>query len=206
MKKQILLTIGLSGLLAAANQASGQEQLGKSIRDAHVETSRTFQQLQATLGALNELTAQKKGDLKPAYNAFCSEVAKTVEAAGVTSTRSQWMSGEGRKYFSEWQNTVNTISNESLRKKAQKRLNSVQKSYDEVEGSLKVAAEKFKPYLSDLNDIKTALATDVTAGGVKAIKGTVRTANWDYQFVERAVNSAMKEMGKMEKALTSQAT
>jgi len=206
MKKQILLTIGLSGLLAAANQASGQEQLGKSIRDAHVETSRTFQQLQATLGALNELTAQKKGDLKPAYNTFCAEAAKTVEAAGVTATRHQWMAGEGRKYFSEWQNTVNTIANESLRKKAQKRLNSVQKSYDEVEESLKVAAGKFKPYLSDLNDIKTALATDVTAGGVKAIKGTVRTANWDYQFVERAVNSAMKEMGKMEKALTSQAT
>jgi len=101
---------------------------------------------------------------------------------------------------------VNTIANESLRKKAQKRLNSVQKSYDDVEGSLKVAADKFKPYLSDLNDIKTALATDVTAGGVKAVRGTVRTANWDYQFVERAINSAMKEMGKMEKALTSQAT
>jgi len=205
MKKQILLAIGLTGLLATATQAD-QEQLSKSIRDAHVETSRTFQQLRATLSALNELTGQKKGDLRPAYNAFCSEAAKTVEAAGVTGTRVQWMGGEGRKYFSEWQNTVNTIANESLRKKAQKRLNSVQKSYDDVEGSLKVAADKFKPYLSDLNDIKTALATEVTAGGVKAIRGTVRTANWDYQFVERAINSAMKEMGKMEKALTSQAT
>jgi septal ring factor EnvC (AmiA/AmiB activator) len=205
MKKKILLTIGLTGLLATATQAD-QEQLAKSIRDAHVETSRTFQQLKATLGALNELTKQSKGDLRPAYNAFCSEAAKTVEAAGVTQTRLQWMGGEGRKYFSEWQNSINTIANESLRKKAQKRLTSVQKSYDEVEASLKLAAEKFKPYLSDLNDIKTALASDVTAGGVKAIRSTVSTANWDYKFVERAINSAMKEMGKMEKALTSQAT
>jgi len=99
MKKQILLAIGLTGLLATATQAD-QEQLSKSIRDAHVETSRTFQQLRATLSALNELTGQKKGDLRPAYNAFCSEAAKTVEAAGVTGTRVQWIGGEGRKYFS----------------------------------------------------------------------------------------------------------
>ena len=205
MKKQILLTIGLTGLLATATRAD-QEQLAKSIRDAHVETSRTFQQLRATLSSLNELTKQSKGDLRPAYNAFCSEAAKTGDAASLTAKRVQWMGGEGRKYFSEWQNTVNTIANESLRKKAQKRLTSVQKSYDDVENSLKVASDKFKPYLSDLNDIKTALATDVTAGGVKAVRSTVSTANWDYQFVERAINSAMKEMGKMEKALTSQAT
>jgi ferritin-like metal-binding protein YciE len=205
MKKQILLTIGLTGLLASVTQAS-QEELAKSIHDAHAETSRTFEQLKSTLGALNELTQQKTGDLRPAYSAFCSQVTNTFAAGDVTRTRLQWMGGEGRKYFTDWQNTINGISNESLRKKAQKRLNSVQKNYDNVEESLKEAAEKFKPFLSDLNDVRTALSTDVTAGGVKAIKSTVRTANWDYQFVERAVNSAIKDMGKMEKALTSQAT
>jgi hypothetical protein len=205
MKKQILLTIGLTGLLTSVTQAS-QEELAKSIHDAHVETSRTFEQLKATLGSLNELTQQKTGDLRPAYATFCSQVTNTFAAGDVTRTRLQWMGGEGRKYFTDWQNTINGISNESLRKKAQKRLNSVQKNYDNVEESLKEAAEKFKPFLSDLNDVRTALSTDVTAGGVKAIKSTVRTANWDYQFVERAVNSAIKDMGKMEKALTSQAT
>ena len=73
MKKQILYMIGLATLLASATQAS-QEQLAKSIQDAKLETSRTSEQLKSTLSALNALTKQTKGDLRPAYNTYCAEV------------------------------------------------------------------------------------------------------------------------------------
>jgi hypothetical protein len=204
MKKQILLTIGLTALLAAATQA-GQEQLAKSIQDAHLETARTTEQLKATLSALNALTAQKKGDLRPAYDAFCAEIPKTEAEAAHTRTRVQWMAGDGLKYFKDWQDTINGIANESLRKKAQKRMDSVKKSYDKVEASLVQAGEKFRPFLSDLTDIQKFLATDVTAGGVKAIKSTVSSANWNLQFVDKAAKAALKEMDKMQKALSSEA-
>ena len=199
-----LLMIGLATLLVSATQAS-QEQLASSIGDTHLETTRTSEQLKATLAAINALTKQKKGDLRPAYNAYCAEVSKTEAAAGWTKTRVQWMAGDGRKYFQDWQTTVAGIANESLRKKAQKRLNSVQTSYDKVEASLQLAGDKFMPFLSDLGDVQKALASDVTAGGVKALKSTVRSANWNHQYVDSAITSALKEMQKMEKALSSQA-
>jgi hypothetical protein len=115
------------------------------------------------------------------------------------------MEGDGRKYFQDWQNTVGGISNESLRKKAQKRLDAVKESYDEVEGSLKLASDKFKSFLSDLSDIQKSLAADITAGGIKAIKGTVKSANWNHQYVDKAVKSALKEMDKMQKSLSPEA-
>jgi septal ring factor EnvC (AmiA/AmiB activator) len=204
MKKQILIAISLLTLLAPATQAN-QEQLAKSIKDAQLETSRTSEQLKVTLSALNDLTKQKKGDLRPAYNTYCAEVAKTEAAAALTKTRGQWMAGDGRKYFDDWQTTVSGIANESLRKKAQKRLDTVKESYGEVEASLKLAGEKFKPFLSDLADIQKTLATDVTAGGVKAVKSSVSSANWNHQAVDRAITSALKEMSKMEKSLSSEA-
>jgi hypothetical protein len=204
MKKKILLTIGLTTLLATATQAS-QEQLARSIADTHAETSRTDAQLKATLAAINALTAQKEGDLRPVYNTYCSEVTKTGEAAGWTATRAKWMASDGRKYFQDWQGTVNSIANQSLRKKAQKRLDAVAVKYDKVEVSLQQASDRFKPFLSDLGDIQKALATDVTAGGVKAIKSTVRSANWNHQYVDKAIKAALKEMEKMEKALSSEA-
>jgi len=204
MKKQILLTVGLAALLAHSTQAS-QEQLAQSIRDTHLETTRTSDQLKSTLGAITELTKQKTGDLRPAYNNYCEEVKKTETAAGWTRTRIQWMAGDGRKYFLDWQKTIDGIANESLRKKAQKRMDAVRKDYDKVEASLGQAGEKFRPFLSDLSDIQKALATDVTAGGVKAIKSTVSSANWNLQYVDRAVKSALKSMDKMQKALSSEA-
>jgi hypothetical protein len=84
-------------------------------------------------------------------------------------------------------------------------MDAVKKSYDKVEASLVQAGEKFRPFLSDLTDIQKALATDVTAGGVKAIKSTVSSANWNLQFVDKAAKAAIKEMDRMEKALSSEA-
>jgi septal ring factor EnvC (AmiA/AmiB activator) len=199
-----MFTIGLATLLAIATQAS-QEQLAQSIREANAETSRTDTQLNSTVAAINALTAQTEGDLRPAYRAFCAEVTNTHAAALLTKTRIQWMAGDGRKYFADWQNTVNSIANESLRKKSQKRLDSVKESFDKVEASLKQAGEKFTPFLSDLGDIQKTLATDITAGGVKAIKGTVKSANWNYQYVDKAIKSALKEMDKMNKSLSPEA-
>jgi hypothetical protein len=204
MKKKILHIIGLAILLVSATQAS-QEQLANSIKDARLETARTSEQLKATLESINALTQQTKGDLRPAYNTYCSEVAKTEAAAGSTKKRAQWMAGDGQKYFQDWQATVSGIANESLRKKSQKRLDAVKVSYDKVEASLQLAGDKFKPFLSDLGDIQKALATDLTAGGVKVIKSTVKSANWNHQFVNQAINSALKEMDKMAKALSSEA-
>ena len=204
MKKRTFLMIGLVTLLVSATQAS-QEQLANSIKDARLETVRTSEQLKATLAAMNALAKQTKGDLRPAYKTYCSEVANTELAAGWTKTRSQWMAGDGRKYFQDWQVTVSGIANESLRKKSQKRLDTVKQSYDKVEASLLLAGDKFHPFLSDLSDIQKALASDVTAGGVKAVKSTVKRANWNHRFVDKAIQSALKEMDKMEKGLSSQA-
>ncbi len=204
MKAHTLLAIGIVSLLAITAQAS-QEQLAQSIRDAHSEATRTDAQLKATLDAINALTRQTEGDLRPAYSAYCSEVTKTQSAAVWTKARAQWMANDGRKYFQDWQSTIDRIGNESLRKKAQKRLNAVQTSYDKVEASLRQAGEKFNPFLSDLADIQKALALDITPGGIKAIKSTVSSANWNLQYVDKAIKAALKEMDKMQKALSTEA-
>jgi hypothetical protein len=58
---------------------------------------------------------------------------------------------------------------------------------------------------SDLPDIQKTLAAHVTAEGVKAVRGAVRSANTDHEAVTEAVNSALKEMGKLEKMLSPEA-
>jgi hypothetical protein len=204
MKKTFLLVIGLAALVVMNTQAS-QEQLAKSIGEARAEAQKTSEQLKATLASLNALTKQTKGDLKPAYNTFTAEVANTQTAAQWTGARVQWMATDGRQYFKTWQETIDGIANASLKKKAQKRLDTVQASYTKVETSLKEAEAKFKPFLSDLSDVQKALAVDVTPGGVAAAKPVVKSANWNHQYVNKAIDAALKEMDKMEKSLSSQA-
>jgi hypothetical protein len=204
MKHLNLLICAATTLVVTTVQAT-QEQLALSIKEARVEATRTAEQLKSTLNALNALTKQKEGDLRPAYNAFAVEIPRTESAADWTRTRVKWMESDGQQYFKNWQNTIDGIANESLRKKAQKRLNSARKSYDKVSVSLKDGAEKFRPFLSNLADVQKGLSADVTAGGVKAVKGTVSDANWSYKGVNKAINDALSEMAKMEKALSTEA-
>jgi hypothetical protein len=204
MKKQSLLTLGLVTLLASATQAS-QEQLAASIKEARGEATTAAGQLKTTLDALNALTKQKEGDLRPAFNTFTAQIPKTEAGATWTRTRVTWMASDGQKYFEGWQKTINAIANDSLRKKAQKRLDAVRKSYDKVGVSLKAAGEAFRPFLSDLSDVQKILSNDLTANGVKAIKSTVSDANWRYKSVSKEINDALKEMQKMEKDLAPQA-
>src|SRR6266404_1525345 len=205
MKKHILLTLGCVTLLAAAAPA-GQDQFAASIKQARKEAELTSAQLDSTLAALNALVGQKKGDLNPAYQAFRQEIPKTQNAARSTSDRYERMTKDRENYFADWQNTIQGINNKSLQKKAQKRLDAASKSYDRVEAALLTAREKFRPFLSDLTDIEKALSQDVTARGVKNMKSVVRSANWNYKFIANAINDALKEMGKMEEALSSEAT
>jgi hypothetical protein len=194
----VLAVVALTG----TNLRADQQQLAASIKEARVEATRTHDQLGATLSALNALTKQSKGDLRASYTAFAAEIPKTDATATSTRARVTRMEADGLKYFGGWQKEVDSIANESLRKKAQKRLNAAKSSYDKVSVALSKGAEKFNPFLSDLTDIQKTLANDVTPAGVKAIRSTVTSANWNFKYVNNAVNDALKEMEKMERALS----
>jgi hypothetical protein len=205
MKPRILLSaLSLVTLLAGTVRA-GQEELAASMKEARLEAAQTRDQLAATLAALTALTKQDKGDLSPTYKAFTAELPKTEAAAAVTKTRAAWMDGDGRKYLEDWQKTTDSISNMSLRKLSQKRLDATRKSYLKVAACLKDAGEKFKPFLADLSDVQKVLANDLTATGIRHVRGTVNDANSHYKVVNRTIDDALEEMKRMEASLSSEA-
>jgi predicted nucleic acid-binding Zn-ribbon protein len=202
--RTIVTALSLATLVAGA-ASPGQEKLALSMKDTRLEATRTRDQLAVTLAAVTKLTEQEKGDLHPAYSAFTAEIPKTEAAAASTRTRVTWMQGDGLGYFQDWQQNISTINNESLKKKSQKRLDAVKKSYGKLTEKFKTAAEKFKPFLSDLADIQKVLSTDLTANGVKSLRSTISDANWNYKEVNRAINRALEDMKDMEKDLAAEA-
>jgi hypothetical protein len=86
-----------------------------------------------------------------------------------------------------------------------KRLQNVQKSYNQVLNQLEAASIKFDPYLSDLADMKKMLANDLTPDSVKGMRGTVGDAKFHLQNVRRPLYDAIKELDKMQKTLTTSA-
>ena len=181
-----------------------QAKLAGASKDIRLETVATRDELKAAVDTLDALSKQKSGDLRPSYDAFVAEVKKTHDAAEATRSRAGSMETASKDYFGAWQADVGAISNESLRKSAQRRLDDVRRSYDKVVASLRQAATAFKPYLSNLDDIQKTLANDVTEGGVRAIRGVANDAKDNQRKVLRSVNEAIDNLGSMEKALSTQ--
>lgn len=199
--------LALSIIFVAVQAASaGQEQLAASIGETRTEVVATRDQLQATVNALDALVKQKEGDLKPAYDEFVAQVTRTQASAALTKSRSAKMQTDAKTHFGSWQKEIDSIVNERLRNKAQKRLDKVQKSYSKAISQLENASISFEPYLSDLADIKKILSNDLTRGGIKAIRGTVSKAKFDLQNVRNHIFDAVKELESMEKSLSSAAS
>jgi phage-related protein len=182
---------------------SPQAKLADSVAVIQTETTATLNQLQTTLDALTALTKQKTGDLQPTFETYTANVKKTHTVAEQTAARIPAMKNASKEYFEVWKAQLGEINNESLRKKAFRRMEAVQKNYDDVIKSLQDASEKFKPFLSNLDDVQKMLAIDITPGGVKAIRDVADNANWNMRKVRSSLNDAIKELGDMAKSLST---
>jgi hypothetical protein len=198
------LVLGTGLLNTVTAQEGAQAKLADSLKDIRLETVATRDELKSAVDTLDALTKQKSGDLRPTYDAYCAEVKKTHDAAQATASRVGDMETASKDYFGAWQSEVTSISNESLRRKAQRRLDDVRRSYDKVVASLRQAGAAFKPFLSDLDDVQKTLANDVTVGGVNSIRGVAKDATWNQRKVLRYVNEAIDELARMQNALSSQ--
>jgi chromosome segregation ATPase len=199
----LLLLVSTLTLLNAGSVWAGQEKLAAAMRDTREEMVQTRDQLSTTVDSISALVSQKKGDLRPAYEKFEAQVAKTQAAAAATRARAQKMQTEANTHFSAWRMELDSINNPKLKAKGMKRQETVEKSYNRVTKQIQEAAEKFDPYLSDLADMKKMLANDLSPSGVKALRGTVGDAKFHLTFVRRPINDAIVELDKMQKTLTS---
>ena len=73
--------------------------------------------------------------------------------------------------------------------------------YKGAVASLKAAAEKFNPFLSDLSDIQKALSNDLTSKGLASVGDTVKKANFDHDQVQTEISGAAAHLNAIRTAL-----
>jgi ABC-type transporter Mla subunit MlaD len=199
--RQLVGTLALGMLMAAAGSA-GQQTLANSVNEAIAEVNATNAQLAETMKSLNALMATSSGnDLRPAYHAYVQNVEKTRQAADTTKHRYEQMNADSNNYFSTWKDDNGKIANKDIRAKANQRLEEVKKDYKSSVASLKAAAEKFNPFLSDLADVQKALSNDLTGKGIASVSDTVRKANFDHDQVQTEINAAATHLNAIRTAL-----
>ncbi len=199
----LLLALAASApaLYIAGCASSGYNQAGdtsNSLQKAARAIDKGDTQIDTVLLALSDLVNNPGPNLKPQFDKYDTAVGKLESLAKEVDHDTTKMRTEGAAYFQNWDAELAKIHNEDIRSRSAERRTAVNERFDKVRVSYVRAQNSFEPFLSDLKDIRTALKTDLTAGGVYAVRSTANKAKTDVNPLRdslRLLSADFKELG-----------
>ena len=196
---QLVMAAGLT-LLMAGCKSSNYEQgaaAGAGLQESADKMGQGNAKIDAALAALNDLV-NKPGDLPTQFKTYSAAVSDLESTAKDVQSKVASMRGKGDAYFKAWDEQTAKIQNEDIKNRSASRKEEMMKRFTDIKTSYAQASEAFKPFLQDLKDIQTALATDLTPGGISSIKGVADKANKESVPVKDSINKLVgqfKDLG-----------
>jgi len=151
---------------ASLNQASGM--IIKA--NTHIDES---------LADLNDLVANPAPDLRKQFDRFNHALDELGVSSKDIACKDGEMKSQGADYFAKWDKESARIQNEDIRSRSETRRSEVSARFNRIGQQYNETEIAFQPFLSDLRDVQKFLSTDLTAGGLAAIKDSAAKAARD---------------------------
>ena len=174
------VAIAACGVLITGCISPGYEKAGTtstSLRDAAQGIDNALGPLDTVVAALSDLVTNPGPDITPQFQKYSAAVSNLESLANEVTSREAAMRQQGAAYFQKWDEELAKIQNDDIQTRSLDRKNEVAARFAKVRVSYAQTTANFAPFMSDLKDIRTALATDLTAGGLASVKGLASKAN-----------------------------
>ncbi len=208
MKLNPILSASLAAavLLMAGCASAGYEKahdtsttIEKTARNIHKGNGK----IDSVLFALSSLVNSPEVNIKSQFEKFDSAVNKLDSLANDVNEQASAMQSQGADYFRTWDEELAKIQNEDIRARSNDRKIAVAASFDKVRVSYVKTKAAFVPFMSDIKDIRTSLATDLTAGGLASIKSTANKANENVTPLRESLTNLEADFKALGIALSS---
>jgi chromosome segregation ATPase len=196
----LALALAPAHLAFAADSAEKAAMVKEKIQTLRQECAQTRNQITLTLESLSRLTVQGV-ELRPQFEKYKADLAKMEDKAKSSRERAVSMKEKGQAFFSEWEQRTKEIQNEDIRKEAEKRLAKRRKSYGKILSAMEEAREQLVPFMSDLNDVRKLLESELSTSTVASTKSLIRQANWHGEDVRDSLSDVEKELDRVSAEL-----
>jgi hypothetical protein len=197
----------LAALLAAvagcqtSNYETGNATAGVLKASAgRLETAKG--RVDSTLAALNDLV-NNPANLPAQYAKYSDAVAGLQSSAKDVAAEIADMRAKSTAYFQAWDQQAALIQNADIKTRSMARKKEVLDRFTKVKLSYTQVSDAYHPFMSDLQDIQTALGTDLTAGGIAAIKTAAQKANQDAIPLKKAGDDMSEDLQDLSAAMYS---
>ena len=170
--QNFLTSVAMAGLLAGCSSTGVDKaaDTATSLKQASEKINKGSGLIDQSLTALNDLVNNPQPDLRKQFKTFNSAVDELGSTAKDVSSKAESMKGQGAAYFENWDKESAKIQNEDIRNRSVARKNEVAAKFGRIRADYEQAKVDFQPFMSDLRDVQKFLSTDLTTGGLAAIK------------------------------------
>jgi chromosome segregation ATPase len=194
-----LLALATPGTRAPESADMAQEAKAR-MDTTRTEVAKIRNQVGLTLEELNRLQKDSV-ELRPQFEKYAKELANMEEQATVARDRVLSMEAKGHAFFKAWEDQIQTISNADIRNQALKRYDKRVKSYNKIVKAMTEARDELKPFLSDLNDVRKLLNSELSRESVASAKSLIKQANWHGEDVVDSLKDVETELDRVSAEL-----
>ena len=152
------------------------------------------QELEATIGALNELVNQPATNAEPQFLKFDQALDRLLASASRAASEVNRISSKRAAYFAVWEQEIPTIQDPVTRRVSAAREADVRGEFDATIRGCHETQTNVQPLIVYLQDIRKALSTDLTRNGLFAIQSSVASANNRARIAQTALAQSAADL------------
>jgi len=185
-----LFAVVVTGLLSGCATPNYDKSAGTAValKQSSDLIAKGDVQIDVSLAALNDLLSNPQPDLRKQYDTFANSVDELSATSADVAAKTKDMKAQGAAYFAGWDQESAQIQNEDIRSRSETRRNEVAARFARISAQYDDARTAFQPYMSDLRDVQKFLSTDLTSGGLAAIKDPATKATADAVPLKELLN------------------
>jgi len=177
------------------------EQLGKekrhlladNVENARDEQEKASEQFKDALTQIKELYGFEGGDLEDFYIRLRDNYEDCEERAQAVEKRIAKVEQIATDLFSEWENELNQMKNETFKAKSRKSLLETKNRYARLNAAMTKTKQSMEPVLVNLRDYVLFLKHNLNAQAIGALQAEVRDIELEVETLIADMNKSIHE-------------
>ena len=179
------------------------EMAARSLQNAATEVQIQSQQLSLTMSSLEDLVNKPGADLRPQFKLFSENLDRLEASARRNDKAAEAALKKNALYLASWDLQITNMNYEVVRSRSEARRTEVGERFKSVHNHYREARTAMQPLLTYLKDIRRALGSDLTRGGLQSVKPIVANARENAQRVQTSLTKLTSELADSGARLSS---
>ena len=199
----ISIAIALITMVGCAKTFKEGSKTAESIQNVEREARVGQEHVNSTIAALDDMFNNKEGDLKEQFKKYSKSIDKLDSQAKRVKKRADTMASAKADYLEQWDTEMVAIESKTIRETGEQRRKNVEGMFNTVKSEMDAAGKVFDPFMSKLNDIRTAMNMDLNRNGLDAMRPVADQAKADAMIINKRLDGAISTLSNAATALSS---